>query len=416
MLVLLREKFWVPKARQAIKTILSCCMLCKKVTKACSQSPPPPPLPFERVNLTHPFNTVGVDYTGAINVVDPVSNKVHRVFICLFTCTSTRAVHLELTENMTSADFLLAFRRFCAHHSVPALLISDNGRNFHGFNRFLKEIASEPEVREYLNNKRIAWRFITPRAPWVGGFYERMIGVLKGTMAKALYKKRVTFEELRTLLCEFTCLINNRPLTFVSEERDCEPLTPAKLLYGRNLCLAPPLNSIVDETFPPPDNRELRDQYCRLSQVIKKFQIAWKQDYLTSLRERHYNSARVHDRQFQVGDIVLVDLENNSRSLWPMGKVVQTLPSSDQQVRSVKIKIGNHHYIRSVRKLVDLEVSNEILEAGPPTNPSEDVIPPASTSDAPSPSLSSDTVARPQRRAAVECARRREELIHQDLL
>ncbi|XP_064088707.1 uncharacterized protein LOC135203047 [Macrobrachium nipponense] len=50
VLVLLRETFWVPKARQVIKSILSKCVLCQKLTKKRLCLPPPPPLPTERVN------------------------------------------------------------------------------------------------------------------------------------------------------------------------------------------------------------------------------------------------------------------------------------------------------------------------------------------------------------------------------
>ena len=92
-LVLLREKFWVPKARQTIKSILSSCMLCKHVCKGRIISLPPPCLPLERVKLTTPFQTVGVDYTGAINVFDSDNMNYTKVCVCLFTCTWSRAVH-----------------------------------------------------------------------------------------------------------------------------------------------------------------------------------------------------------------------------------------------------------------------------------------------------------------------------------
>ena len=120
--MLLRERFWVPKTRQNIKLVLSC-MLCKCVKKAQAKSFPPPPFPPERVNLARPFQVVGIDYTGAINVRDPEGLNVFKVFVCLFTCTATRSVHLELTSNMTAADFLLAFCRFSSYHSVPELII-----------------------------------------------------------------------------------------------------------------------------------------------------------------------------------------------------------------------------------------------------------------------------------------------------
>ncbi|XP_068240128.1 uncharacterized protein [Palaemon carinicauda] len=182
---------------------------------------------------------------------------------------------------MTASDFLLAFRRFVAYHSLRSLIISDNGRNFVGFNNFLKENMEEPEVRSYLEGSGVNWKFITPRAPWFGGFYERLIGVLKGCLSKALYHKRVSFEELRTLLVEFQVVINSRPLTYLSSDRDCEALTPSMLLYGRNVCIPPP-NNLTNDDPDFTSSSDLRAQYLRLSSVLRKFKNSWKRDYLMS--------------------------------------------------------------------------------------------------------------------------------------
>ncbi|XP_068224355.1 uncharacterized protein [Palaemon carinicauda] len=170
VLVLLRETFWVPKARQVIKSIFSNCFLCQKLTKKRLCLPPPTPLPTERMRYDGPFQLVGVDYTGAINVFDHETGLEEKVFVCLFTCTTSRAVHFELTHSMTASNFLLAIRRFVAYHSLLSLIISDNGRNFVGFDNFLKEIMEEPEVKSYLEVNGVNWKFITPRAPWFGGY------------------------------------------------------------------------------------------------------------------------------------------------------------------------------------------------------------------------------------------------------
>ena len=88
-------------------------------------------------------------------MIDHENGTEEKVFVCLFTCTTSRAVHFELTHTMSSSDFLLAFRRFVGFHSVPSLIISDNGRNFVGFNNFLKEIKDEEEVKNYLKSHSI---------------------------------------------------------------------------------------------------------------------------------------------------------------------------------------------------------------------------------------------------------------------
>ena len=377
LLVLLRENFWLPKARQVIKKLVAKCVLCQIICKERLRMPPPPPLPAERVKYDRPFQCVGVDYTGAINIVDFETGIEEKVFICLFTCSATRAVHLELTRTLSASDFLLAFRRFVGHHSVPSLIISDNGRNFVGFNNFLKEIQEEREVKDYLCDQSVRWRFITPRAPWTGGFYERLIGVVKGCLCKALYRRKVSFEELRTLLVEFQAIVNMRPLTYLSQDRENEALTPSLLLYGRNIHISPPLNDLVsnDPDFVGPS--ELREQYARLSTAIQKFEHSWQKDYLVSLRERHYNSRSEVSQHLKEGDLVMVDLEDHlgrgHRSLLSLGRIHKLLPASDGIVRSVEVKTAGRAYIRPITKLIHLEMSQDeavklpTTEIGPPT-------------------------------------------------
>ena len=408
LLVLLREKFWLPKARQVIKKIVSSCVLCQIITKERMRTPPPPPLPPERVRYDRPFQSVGVDYTGAINVVNHETGEEEKVFVCLFTCTATRAVHLELTHTMSASDFLLSFRRFVAHHSVPNLIISDNGRNFVGFNNFLKEIKDEKEVTTYLGSNSIEWKFITPRAPWTGGFYERLIGVVKGCLSKALYRKKVSFEELRTLLVEFQAIVNVRPLTYVSQDRDSEALTPSMLLYGRNVLISPPLNDLV---YRDPDfvsASDLRDQYARLSSVIQKYEHSWCKDYLVSLRERHYNSRDEISQRLRVGDIVMVDLEDHldkgHRSLLTIGKVTQLHPSSDSIVRTVEVLVSGKLYVRPISKLVYLELDQP--KENEPTGASLPVDIACMPHSPP----------RKRRGAAIKCDAQRKELLASDLL
>ncbi|XP_068233569.1 uncharacterized protein [Palaemon carinicauda] len=366
VLVLLRETFWLPKARKTIKYHLAKCVLCRKLRALTFPVPNPPPLPSERVTFTRPFDCIGVDFTGAHNVYDVSSKSLNdipsKAYICLFTCTSSCVIHLELVRTLSTVDFLLALRRFCALYSTPRVIISDNGSNFKGCNQFLQQIKDEPEVLAHLNHLSIQWKFITPRAPWFGGFYERLIGVVKGSLSKALYHKRVTFDELRTVLCEIKSIVNNRPLTYISDSCEEEFLTPNQLLYGRNIIIAPPLNNLADE-IPYGENIDVREQYARLCNVLKKFESIWQNDYLTSLRERHYGNQSSSDNPLSLceNDIVLVNLENNHKFLWPLGKITRLIFGRDNTVRSVEVSVHGKLYERSISKIVPLEIPNPVL-------------------------------------------------------
>ena len=144
--------------------------------------PDPPPLVKSRVTHTSPFTVTGVDYTGALYVRAPGGEC--KVYLCLFTCTISRAIHLEVVPDLTADSFLQAFRRFAGRRSVPKLLISDNSSTFTVAAEDLKNLFSSVEVSEALARKGVEWSFIPKHAPWFGGFWERLIGLTKSTLKK----------------------------------------------------------------------------------------------------------------------------------------------------------------------------------------------------------------------------------------
>ena len=123
-----RKHYWIPKGRQAIKASLKECNICRRYEARPVHYPGPPNLPQERVTLTRPFEVTGVDYTGAMTITGE-ADVPKKVYICLFTCASTRAVHLEVAEDLSSETFLQLFRTFAARRSCPRIIISDNATN-----------------------------------------------------------------------------------------------------------------------------------------------------------------------------------------------------------------------------------------------------------------------------------------------
>ena len=115
-LTAIRQNYWIPSARQVIKRLLRKCVTCRKVIAKPYQPPDPPPLVMERTQMTQPFQVTGVDFTGALYVRGPEGEM--KVFVCLFTCAVTRAVHLEVVTDLSVETFLLALRRFSGHRST----------------------------------------------------------------------------------------------------------------------------------------------------------------------------------------------------------------------------------------------------------------------------------------------------------
>ncbi|XP_064100721.1 uncharacterized protein LOC135211335 [Macrobrachium nipponense] len=109
-----REEYWIPTLRQCVKKMKMKCHLCNHLEGPALCRPPPPPLPACRVNSLRPYAVTGVDLTGQILICNPATKEMDKVYIVVFTCTSTRACHLEVVKDLTSTAFLNSFRRFTA--------------------------------------------------------------------------------------------------------------------------------------------------------------------------------------------------------------------------------------------------------------------------------------------------------------
>lgn len=111
-----------------------------------------------RVSDTPPFTYVGVDFAGPLYTTTPKDQQSserisEKVYICLFTCASTHAIHLELTRDLDVNSFLQAFRRFSSRRELPSMLISDNAKTFKAGSREIVKIVNSQEVQRYLSNK-----------------------------------------------------------------------------------------------------------------------------------------------------------------------------------------------------------------------------------------------------------------------
>ena len=128
-LALLRERFWVLKGCQITCSIVRSCDTCRRMEDPSYALASPPDLPVERVSEDPPFSHTGVDFAGPLFINDSRvqrEQKQEKVYVCLFTCAATRAVHLELTRDIGVETFLLSLHRFASHRGLPATIISDN--------------------------------------------------------------------------------------------------------------------------------------------------------------------------------------------------------------------------------------------------------------------------------------------------
>jgi len=314
----LRQVYWILAARQYVRSILRNCVFCLRFIGKSYSAPDPPPLPNLQTQDVRPFT--GVDFTGTLYVKQ--AEQEVEVYLCLFTCASTRGVHLEIVQDLTAETFLLSFCKFAGWRSLPTVMISDNGSTYMSAAAELCSLMEKAEVKEELGRRGVTWRFIPKQAPWYRGFWERLVRPTKTTIKKVLGRCHVSLQALETIVVEIEAILNDRPLTFVSSEMgDPELLMPAHLLHGRKITCLPHETVNIDEIDDPTygDASMIRRRANTQAAILKDFQTRWRHEYLTSLREYHKASGD-NIQQVKRGDVVLVH-DDVPRTTWRMAVI-----------------------------------------------------------------------------------------------
>ena len=362
--VALRKRFWLPSARSEIARVLKHCVKCRYQIGGAYKLPHSPPLPDFRLNKVKPFSIVRIDFTGHLMVKN--GNKTEKCYVCLFTCSTTRNVNLEIVDDMTTDQFLLAFRRHCAIYGTPSLILCDNAKTFQKGDEEIQklfQVIEDQTVQHHFAQKRVQMRHIPAKSPHWGAMHERLIGVVKLSIKKVLHCALISLPELQTLIKEVQAVVNDRPITFVYHDvNDPEPLTPSKLLYGFDVtALSHPVvdpDELEDENFNEHD--QLNKAFKRRSLLFQHFVQRFKSEYLASLRERHVYQSKKRGSQeeiIKVGDVVLIHAENVPRSSWKLAIVKKVLRGSDGLVRAAEIKTNSGVTNRSIHLLYPLEVT-----------------------------------------------------------
>lgn len=231
----------IPHLRAQLKKVITNCQSCK-ITRARPIPPLMGPLPNARMmSFTRPFTYIGVDYFGRMIVV--VGRSDVKRWGVLVTCLTTRAIHLEVSDNLSTDSCIMALRRVFANRGQPRAIYSDNGTNFRGADveliRITKLIDKNAMAREF-NSEITKWNFIPPASPHMGGSWERLVRSVKIVLTKIMPTRRPRDELLRTMLTEVANIVISRPLTYIllTSENE-EALTPKHFLVGSSSGLKP---------------------------------------------------------------------------------------------------------------------------------------------------------------------------------
>ena len=239
-----RKRFWIVGVRKMAQQVTSKCVTCKKLRKK----------PLEQLMGQIPKLRVAAGFpafsNAALDMFGPFQVRIGRKTLkeaqaIIFTCMTTRAIHLELVTDKSTDTFLMAFRRFASLRGHPSSCWSDCGTNFVGAQQYLKEIMQDwniPRIQSVLSEEfscSFQWEWNVPRASHQNGVVESLIKSVRQALDASSKNHSFTEEQWRTYLAEVTYLLNSRPLYPSSDGIwESPPISPNDLLIGYH--------------FPPP--------------------------------------------------------------------------------------------------------------------------------------------------------------------
>ena len=132
LLSLVRGTFWPIHGLKIAKKIVNSCVPCKRV-RPTHMSQLMGNLPSDRVTPSRPFTIIGIDHCGPFKVrLQPTWKTFNLMYIVVFICFSTKAIHLEITFDLTTYSLLLALQRFVSRRGAPRKIYSDQSKTFIG--------------------------------------------------------------------------------------------------------------------------------------------------------------------------------------------------------------------------------------------------------------------------------------------
>lgn len=281
----IREEFWPIFAKSQVKKIVRKCVKCRKANPTPSRQIMGQ-LPSVRVNAARPFLNTGVDYCGPFYVRDRVrrNSKQYKSYVAIFVCMATKALHIELVEDLSTETFISALKRFMSRRGKVQNLYSDNGRNFVGADHELQKLFKSEEfkrnVLESATAERIVWHFISARSPHFDGLWESAVRSMKLHLKRTIGNASLTVIEMITVLAQVETILNSRPLTPLSDDpMDLKALTPGNFLIGENLM-----------AYPEPDLQEVAlnrlSRWQHVEQIKQHFWTRWQKEYLSTCQQR----------------------------------------------------------------------------------------------------------------------------------
>ncbi|KAL9873081.1 uncharacterized protein ACN427_014056 [Glossina fuscipes fuscipes] len=320
-------------------------------------------LPDLRVQESRPFNVVGVDFCGPFEIYYGKRGIVStKGYISVFICFCTKAIHLELVEDLAAQPFLAALRRFIGRRGLCSTIYSDNATNFIDAKKELHELYKMFKSTDIILNEcashGIIWKTIPPRSPHFGGLWEAAVKSTKFHLKRILHDAKFNFFEFNTPLIQIEAVLNSIPITTAPESPNDEPaLTPGHFIIGSAL------KTILDPDLRDVNNVSHLRCYQRLQYYLQQFWDRWSNDYLQTLQNRtKWTKGRM---SLAVGDDFVVEKDNLPPQKWRLGRDTEIHSGNDGVVRIITVKTSSSEIPRTSTKVRRLPVERtESIQGG----------------------------------------------------
>ena len=217
--------------------------------------------------------------------------------------------------------------------------------------KWVKMVKQDEKLQDYLARNGISWQFNLSRAPWWGGQFERLVGLVKATLYKVIGHGQLSWKELEAVLVSVETTLNDRPLGYVEEEDvQSTVITPNSLLFLRANQLLEPSHHLIE-------NKDLRKRYKYLQKCKDAVWRRWSTEYLRSLRERYIAKKKGGRGIPSVGEVVIIQSEQKNRGAWVLGIIIELIQGRDGVIRGAKVRTGKSIMERAVQFLYPVELS-----------------------------------------------------------
>ncbi|XP_036347061.1 uncharacterized protein LOC118756403 isoform X2 [Rhagoletis pomonella] len=362
LLASIRQQYWPIGGRKTVAKIVNKCINCYRLKPRVLQQIMSF-LPKDRVRPSRTFHTTGIDYCGPFHYKHTVRNRPPvKCYVCIFVCFATKATHLELVQDLSTQSFIAALKRFISIRGKPSTIWSDNATNFVGAKNELEELRKlffnqnhNNAIAEACIENHIDWKFIPPRSPHFGGLWEAAVKSAKLHFYRTVGISILTFDELRTLVCEISAIVNSHPLCPITENpHDLDVLTPAHFLIGG------PLVAITEPNVTHL-NMNCLSRWQRICQMQQIFWQKWSTSYLSLLQER--SKWRTATPNVQQGAMVLLKDDNLPPLKWTLGRIERSFTGDDGYVRAAIIRTASGLVKRAITKIAVLPIESDMVES-----------------------------------------------------